>query len=282
MRSRTVGQSHLVLESCCAVCILQKLGLTWVVCRPGIYHSILAGLSVVHQSCPMWKIFFFLSRLPTASNNSIALLRSSPSMGLWTWTLHAPFSHQISTIPIKFRITWHSIHFTVHLCTYLASYGFCSSGCFWIETHPTSDTMLYLYVGEHIKLKQPCGETCFIQQPITLVPPVTVVLHGLLPLHPLYNMCCFTIHMTHIKVCAAGPPVPQFHPPVVSSGNSDPSSPFESFCCCCILLFFCIFLLLFFFFFFFFFGGGGGVGGLGGGCTLSSKGKCCFQTIFTL
>ena len=31
MRSRTVGQSHLVLESCCAVSILQKLGLTWVV-----------------------------------------------------------------------------------------------------------------------------------------------------------------------------------------------------------------------------------------------------------
>ena len=75
-----------------------------------------------------------------------------------------PFSHQISTIPIKFRITWRSIHFTVHLCTYLASYGFCSSGCFWIETHPTSDTMLYLYVGEHIKPKQPCGETCFIHQ----------------------------------------------------------------------------------------------------------------------
>ena len=24
--------------------------------------------------------------------------------------------------------------------------------------------MLYLYVGEHIKPKQPCGETCFIQQ----------------------------------------------------------------------------------------------------------------------
>ena len=43
----------------------------------------------VFQSCPMWRLFFFLSRLPTASNNSIALLRSSPSMDLWTGTLHA-------------------------------------------------------------------------------------------------------------------------------------------------------------------------------------------------
>ena len=53
---------------------------------------VLAELSVVHQSFPMWRIFFFLSRLPTASDNSIALLRYSPSMDLWTWTLHAVHS----------------------------------------------------------------------------------------------------------------------------------------------------------------------------------------------
>ena len=111
-----------------------------------------------------------------------------------------PFSHQISTIPIKFRITWRSIHFTVHLCTYLASYGFCSSGCFWIETDPTSDTMLYLYVGEHIKPKQPCGET-FYSATITLVPPVTLVLHGLLPLHPLYNIPVLLHNMFNIEPC---------------------------------------------------------------------------------
>ena len=58
---------------------LAKIGFDLqVVRRPGTYHSILAELSVVHQSCPMWRIFFFLSHLPTASNNSIALLHSSP------------------------------------------------------------------------------------------------------------------------------------------------------------------------------------------------------------
>ena len=54
--------------------------------------------------------------------------------------------------------------------------------------YPTSDTMLYLYVGEHIKPKQPCGETCFYSATITLDPPVTLVLHGLLPLHSLYTV----------------------------------------------------------------------------------------------
>ena len=56
--------------------------------------------------------------------------------------------------------------------------------------------LLYLYVGEHIKPEQPYGETCFYSATITLVPPVTLVLHGSLPLHPLYNIhiCCFTIY----------------------------------------------------------------------------------------
>ena len=107
-----------------------------------------------------------------------------------------PFSHQISTIPIKFRIAWRSIHFTVHLWTYLASYRFCSSGWFWTETLPTSDIMLYHYVGEHIKPKQPCGGDMFYSATITLVPPVTLVLLELLPLHPLAYMRCFTIYDT--------------------------------------------------------------------------------------
>ena len=48
--------------------------------------------------------------------------------------------------------------------------------------------VLYLYVGEHIKPKQPCGADTFYSATITLVPPVTLVLHGLLPLHSLYNI----------------------------------------------------------------------------------------------
>ena len=47
--------------------------------------------------------------------------------------------------------------------------------------------VLYLYVGEHIKPKQSCGET-FYSATITLVPPVALVLDGWLPLYPLSNI----------------------------------------------------------------------------------------------
>ena len=60
--------------------------------------------------------------------------------------------------------------------------------------------MLYLYVGEHIKPKQPYGET-FYSAMITLVPPVTLVLHGLLPLHPLYNIPVLLHNMFNIEPC---------------------------------------------------------------------------------
>ena len=109
MRLRTVGQCHLVLESCCAVCILQKMGLTWVVRRPGTYHSILAELSVVHQSCPMWRIF---SSFLTCPQHQIAAPPFFVHRSQWTFERELymlsegfPFSHQISTIPIKCRIT---------------------------------------------------------------------------------------------------------------------------------------------------------------------------------
>ena len=50
----------------------------------------------------------------------------------------------------------------------------------WVKDYPVyalgvgegenGSTLLYLYVGEHVKPKQPCGETCFIQQPSPLFP----------------------------------------------------------------------------------------------------------------
>ena len=164
MRLRTVGQFHLVLESCCADCILPKLGLIWVVCMPGTLQNLL--LCISHVPCGEYSSSFLAYPQHQIAASLFFDLRPQWTFEheLYMLSKAFPFSHQISTIPIKFRIAWRSIHFTVHPWTYLASYGFCSSGWFWTETLPTSDNMLYHYVGEHIKPKQPCGGTCFIQQ----------------------------------------------------------------------------------------------------------------------
>ena len=68
----------------------------------------------------------------------------------------------------------HSSFLSVSVCLYL-SLDFLIS-CFFkflirirgidyvtLQTHPPT-YLLYLYVGEHLKPKQPCGETRFIQQ----------------------------------------------------------------------------------------------------------------------
>ena len=121
MRLRTVGKFNLVLDSCCAVCILRKLGLTWVVRRPGTYHSTLAELSVVHQSCSMWRIFSSFLACP---QHQIAAPPFFVHRSQWTFERELymlsegfPFSHQISTIPIKFR-------------DYLRQYPFCCSSVY--------------------------------------------------------------------------------------------------------------------------------------------------------
>ena len=54
-----------------------------------------------------------------------------------------------------------------------------------------------LLLGEHIKPKQPCGETTFYSATITLFPPVTLILHGLLPLHPLPSIHVLLHNVRH-------------------------------------------------------------------------------------
>ena len=51
--------------------------------------------------------------------------------------------------------------------------------------------------GRTYQTETAIGETCFYSATITPVPPATLVLHGLLPLHPLHSiicMCCFTVY----------------------------------------------------------------------------------------
>ena len=168
MRLRTVGQIHLVLESCCAVCILRKLGLTWVLRRPRTYHSTLAELSVVHQLCPMCRIFFFLSRLPTASNNSIALLRSSPSMDLWNMNstcclkaFHSPTRSALSQLNLGLLDAVSILLFIyVLIWLHMGSVHQDASGL----KHIPLLTPCYIFMWANISNRNSHVGRCFIQQ----------------------------------------------------------------------------------------------------------------------
>ena len=122
--SRTVDMISPALGLFCAVCTSRKLDSTSVVRKPRTYHSNSEELSVQRLSCSMWRILFFSSRLPKASDSSIFVF-VLPSQWAFEHELCMlskgfPFPHQVSTVPIEMRITYTCIHFTFHLWTYLA------------------------------------------------------------------------------------------------------------------------------------------------------------------